>query len=205
MYQRSCSAVLVVLPLCIVLCACASTEVAGFAAQTPEEVAAAVAVTQRPEPDGGYDIVAPRISVRAGFSQFATGMLSGGSDFGSAVGLHGASTGAGPVTHRIVAEVQYTNLGGVYRNYDRAGIAGVADLEVVLLDADRHYNINSVNMTETVGIAISDADLRAGAAGGMVLRLSDDSDNLVELTLPASYIAGYLLSVQGAAKQLGPQ
>ena len=179
----------------LLLGACASSEVAKYEAVNPEDIAAEVEVTPSGSAGDSYQFKGPAIDVRAGFGDFASGMLRGGSEFGSSISLQGAYSPASSISHTIVAQLQYTNLLGVYRRYDRAGIDGIDHLNVTTLDTYKQFTPNSVNMTETVGIAISEADLRSRTASGLVLRIATESGNLQELAIPASYISGYLLAV----------
>ncbi len=189
-----------------VLGGCASSGAATYSTQTAAEVATQVEVANS---DGVTAITAPRISSRASFGAFSKGMLTGGADFGNALSLHGQVDAAGTIAHWLVAEVQYTNMGGVYRDYDRAGIAGISELQVSTLAMNRDYTPNSVNMTETLRIDIAEADLRARASEGFTLRLADDDDHVLELPVPASYVAGYLqrfdaLATASAASATAP-
>ena len=174
------------------LTGCASSGASQYSEQTPASIAAALTLTDN---YGSITLDAPAIQSSVGFGDFSKGMMTGGGDFGNAVSLHGQQDGQGVLTHWLVAEVRYTNLGAVYREYDRAGIEGVGALTVAPLRSDRTFSVYSVNMTETVRIDIAEADLRARAASGFILRLADDSNNIVEMELPASYVAGYLLRV----------
>lgn len=178
--------------LVLALVGCASSEIATYDALSSADVAKNVSISRDSE---RTVFTAPKINTRASFGEFSKGMMTGGSNFSSAITLQGEQTPDNVTTHWLYAEVVYTNLGGIYRDYDRAGIEGIAKLNVVPVSMDRHYNINSVNMTEIVKIEIAEAELRAREASGLILRLMDDSDNLIEFNVPPSYIGGYLLSL----------
>jgi hypothetical protein len=180
--------------LCFTLAAasmggCATSEVVTYSTASPAEIADKITL----EKETNRTIYkAPRLNTRAGFGEFSAGMLSGGANFSSAIWIEGEKPAGTPGSHWLITEVVYTNLGGIYRDYDRAGIEGIAALKVIPVSKDRHYNINSVNMTEIIKVEIAEAELRTRETSGFVLRLMDDSDNLVEYSVPANYIGGYL-------------
>jgi len=199
MYQRWLASFVIFVAAAISVAGCASSGASTYSAQTPEAIAAKVEIV---EENDTAAINAPVISSRASFGEFSKGMLTGGSDFGNAVSLHGQRDANGVLTHWLRAELQYTNIGGVYRDYDRAGIEGIAALTVTPISNDRHYSLNSVNMTEVIRIDLAETDLRASMNSGFTLRLADDSNHIAELTVPASYVAGYLQRVDALLGQL---
>jgi len=184
-----------ILGLSMVLAACASSDVDKFSASSPEMISTAIEVRQSDTVPSLYTFTGPSIDTRAGYGAFAKGMLRGGSNLGSAVSLSGTQQSDGQVSHRFVAALQYTNLGGVYREYDHAGIDGVENLRVEPVSRKKQYTPNGVIMTETLGVTIEDAALRSISSADLTLQLSNDSGNLETLEIPANYLRAYLLAV----------
>ena len=163
---------------------------------TPDQIASQVKVIS--EPEGNYKVVTgPLINVRAGFGKFSANLLTGGgAGFGNSLFLEAKGSLEKDWSYRLIASIQYTNLGGVYRHYDKAGIEGAPDLEVVILDMDKQFTINSINMTETLGISIEQEILTNNLTTGFTFRIADSSNNIEELNVPSSYIKGFLQAVE---------
>ena len=139
----------------------------------------------------------PTISVRESFGKFTTALLlGGGAGFGSAVHLEGTRDNAGLWTLQAIASIQYTNLGGVYRRYDKAGIEGSPPLVLTTVDMEKQFTINSINMTETVSVTLPESLLKEKSSEGFTLIVADDSGNSEQLTVPASYVSGFLLALE---------
>lgn len=177
------------------LVACASSDVDRFAVADPDSIVTDIAVRPSDSAPGLYTFSGPSIDVRAGYGAFAKGMLRGGSGLGSAISLHGTQTAPERVEHRIVATLQYTNLGGAYRMYDRAGIEGVDALTVETVDRHKQFTPNGVIMTEMIAVGIGDAVLRSLQDADIILRVGTDSGNLQTLQIPRNYIIAYLRAV----------
>lgn len=176
---------------------CASSDVTTYSGKTPEQIAAEVKIVNGSAlTDPVTTLRAPSIDIRAGYGQFAKGMLSGGSNFGSAVFQEATKNRDNSFTHRLIVRLDYTNLGGIYREYDRAAIAGISkQLSVKPIERHKDITINGVNMTETIAIDLDESTVEKGASTGMLLEVSNASGNLEKLEVPANYTKGYLVAL----------
>jgi hypothetical protein len=137
------------------------------------------------------------ISVLVSFGKAYTGLLlGGGTSIGSSVHLEAIRNALGVWNYQVVASIQYTNLGGVYRHYDKAGIEGEPPLELVTLGMNKHFTVNSINMTEIVSVNLQEELLKSKANSGFTLIITDGSSNKEELLIPASYVTGFLLTTR---------
>ena len=162
---------------------------------TPDQITSQVKVTSAPEGDSKI-VTGPLINVRAGFGKFSANLLTGGgAGFGNSLLLEAKGSQEKNWSYRLIASIQYTNLGGVYRHYDKAGIEGAPSLELATLDMNKQITINSINMTETVGISIEKEILTKNLDSGFTLRIADHSNNIEELNVPSSYIKGFIQAV----------
>ncbi|MCF7981465.1 MAG: hypothetical protein K9K86_05730 [Pseudomonadales bacterium] len=205
MCKRPIASITLYLIYSLFIVGCASSGVAKYGGAQPEDVASEVRISVGEAPDL-LQFTGPLISERAGFGEFTKGMLKGGANFGSQISFEGTQSADLTNVHQIIVQLQYTNLGGVYRRYDRAGIEGLDEqLTVSTLSMDRHYQINSVNMTEAVAITVQEAVLRKLAlTSSVVLKLGNASGNIEQLVIPGSYIKGYLLAVDRATQVAQP-
>jgi hypothetical protein len=164
---------------------------------SPQQISEKVKTTLDESSPGDKTVRAPPISVRAGFGAFSKGLLlGGGASFGNWFHLEAVRDVSGIWSCQIIASLQYTNLGGIYRRYDKAGIEGTAPLTLVTLDMNKQFTINSINMTETLSVALQEPFLRERIDTGFTLVITDDSGNREELAVPASYVAGFLLALE---------
>ncbi len=184
----------------ILLAACASSDVDKYSGSDPVAISGDIEVRHSETTPDLYVFKGPSIDTRAGYGTFAKGMLRGGSNLGSSVYLEGSQHTDGKVSHRFVTTIQYTNLGGVYREYNHADVDGVDSLTVEPANRHKQYTVNGVIMTETVAVAIDDAVLRSIGSGNVTLRLSTDSGNLDTVDIPANYLKAYLLAVDRNAR-----
>ncbi len=184
----------------MLLAACASSDVDKYSGSDPVAISGTIEVLKSEITPDLYVFKGPSIDTRAGYGTFAKGMLRGGSNLGSSVYLEGSQQADGGVSHRLVTTFQYTNLGGVYREYHHAAVDGVDSLTVEPASRHKQYTVNGVIMTETVAVAIDDAALRSMSSRNLTLRLSTDSGNLDTVEIPANYLRAYLLAVDRNAR-----
>jgi hypothetical protein len=178
----------------LTLTACSNVQ--QIESASPEELRNKLEVIYEEDHPDSKIVRGPPINVRAGFGEFSKGLLlGGGANFGNSVYLQARQAREAEWLYEAVVSLQYTNLGGVYRHYDRAGIEGAPPLNLVTLDMDKQFTINSINMTETVSIAIPESFLKSKTNAGFSLVIADDSTHSEELLIPASYLKGFLLGV----------
>lgn len=180
--------------------ACASSDIEKYSASSQEDISTLVEVRPNDTSTNLFTFTGPSIKTRTGYGAFAKGMLRGGSNLGSVVYLQGQQQLDGQVSHRFIVALQYTNLGGVYREYNLANIDGIDNLRVEAVSRNKQYTPNGVIMTETLGVAVEDAALRALSGGDLILQLGNESGNLELLEIPANYLRAYVTAVDRGPK-----
>ena len=129
----------IVLITLITLSGCSNVE--QIRETTPEQLLVEIKTLNSDTQPGLRLLRAPDINDRAGFGKFSASLLTGGgASFGNLVHLQARETGPAAWDFEFVASIQYTNLGGVYRRYNRASIEGAPELVLTTIDMKNEFN-----------------------------------------------------------------
>ena len=170
MYER-----ITALLLCFLAAACGP----NYLNATPGEVAAAVTIS-----DTEFD---PRIKYVG---------PAAGSPLAQSVRLRGwRSRASGQLSHQLYVNIYYFRSG--WRFYRSVNFAGGSYGEFVLIDRDVSgcSTYGNCGFNETFGVALDDAFLRAHRASGFTVRANARNGHQDLITVPASYVDGYLQAV----------